>query len=147
MQRAYAAKDSSKLKVTTAVMGFMPLYVSFCSFMLGMVALSRYATDGDVTPDQTFALISRDIMDINRFGYWTVTFMLCGSVAALMSTTDSLLMSVSSAFLNDVLKPYVFIGYSQTFYVRTANITTLLVCIVCVGMVAADLDLSTLVAF
>ncbi|KAA0149876.1 hypothetical protein FNF29_05701 [Cafeteria roenbergensis] len=111
IQRAYAAKNTKQVAATTAIMGFMPLFVSFASLMLGMIGVARYYDSSDAAAqkaaaDGTFALVAGDIMQTGPFGYWVVVMLLCGALAALMSTTDSLLMSMSSSFVNDVIKPF-----------------------------------------
>lgn len=183
IQRVYAAKTSRQVAATTAIMGFMPLYVSFSSLMLGLIAVSRYYDSSDLVAqkaaaDGTFALIAGDIMRTGTFGYWVVVMLLCGALAALMSTTDSLLMSMSSSFVNDIIKPYWYpeksVGCcasalccakeegkagcaccndaattprSADFYVKSGNIVTVIVCAINVGLVALDVDLSTLFDF
>jgi len=158
MQRFYCAPNAKKLRITTSIMSFMPVYISTGSLVFGLIGLSRYGnTLADSKADQVFGLVAKLLMQSGGIGYWTVTFLLCAAVAALMSTTDSLLMALSSQVVSDLVKPYCLKKVDdgapreekqaqEKKLITIAHGISLLVVIIDVLMTLVTVDLSYLVA-
>lgn len=145
MQRAFAARDARRLRTTTGILVWMPPFISTVSLVLGVIAASKYSGTGRIShPDETFSVIATDLMQTSRVGYWTVTIMLCAALAALMSTVDSLLMALASAFVTDVVRGHFLPGRGDAFYLRLSHIIILAVIVVDVGVTSFKPTLTSL---
>jgi SSS family solute:Na+ symporter len=107
IQRIYAAKSGRTLRRSLAFMSVMPLVTTGAVLILGLIAIPLYPGLDATGSDQVLALILRDVMTTGAFGYWTVVVLLAAVVAALMSTADSALLSISSMVVRDLYGPYV----------------------------------------
>lgn len=102
IQRLYASKSVSGLKRSLAVMAFMPLTTTLIALICG--ATGRIVLPGieGVDTDQVLARLCGLIMQDSVIGYWLVVIIIGAALAALMSTADSALLSISSMFTRDI---------------------------------------------
>jgi SSS family solute:Na+ symporter/sodium/pantothenate symporter len=107
IQRIYAARSSRTLRRSLSVMAVLPLFTAMTVIALGIIAIAHYPGLSDSESDQVLALILRDVMATGAFGYWVVVMVLAAIVAALMSTTDSALLSISSMISRDIYGAYI----------------------------------------
>lgn len=122
MHRFYAASSTRQLKIVTIAMSWSPLVVNIVTTTLGLVALARFGPDPGFPADQTFARICADIMTTSLAAKWIVNLMVCAVFAAIMSTTDSLLVSISSTIVADFLQPTFFPNADEATSVRATTI-------------------------
>jgi Na+/proline symporter len=103
IQRVYAAKDGRTLRRSFALMTFMPLTTTLVVYGIGIAAIPRLHGLGHVEADGVLPLL---------LGQWAaegpgtalaavVVFM--GALAAIMSTADSVLLSLGSVVSDDLL--------------------------------------------
>jgi solute:Na+ symporter, SSS family len=112
IQRVYAAKNTQVLKRSLAVMAFLPLTTALVSVMIGLLmAAHRPELDGlagVAIPSETIlTLMCLEVMQASTLGYWLVVLIFSALLAAVMSTADSALLSISSMVTHDL--------YGQTF--------------------------------
>ncbi|MBW2458173.1 MAG: sodium:solute symporter family protein [Deltaproteobacteria bacterium] len=107
IQRIFAAKSGQTLRRSLAFMSVMPLVTTGAVLVLGIIAIPLYPGLDATGSDQVLALVLRDVMTASTFGYWTVVVLLAAVVAALMSTADSALLSISSMVVKDLYGPYL----------------------------------------
>ncbi|CCQ89533.1 Sodium/solute symporter [Nitrospina gracilis 3/211] len=134
LQRIYAAKNSGALKRSLAAMGFMPLLTTVIAVSVGILMAAHYpdidrlflAETGEaVVPSETvLALLCREVMLASALGYWLVVFIFAAILAAVMSTADSALLSISSMITQDLYGQYVRPDATQEHLTRIGKILT-----------------------
>jgi solute:Na+ symporter, SSS family len=114
IQRIYAARNATVLKRSLAVMAFLPLTTALVSVIIGLLMAAHHPelSDGNFAgapiPSETvLTLMCIEIMQASAFGYWLVVLIFSALLAAVMSTADSALLSISSMVTHDL--------YGQTF--------------------------------
>ena len=101
IQRIYAARDAATLKRAFSVMVFLPLVTTGVMFMVGILAIRELSATGDadqVMPTLLTAWSGRSVLL-----YLLCVMVITAVVAAVMSTADSVLLSLSSILAKDVV--------------------------------------------
>ena len=106
IQRLYASKSLRALKRSLSIMAFMPLTTTLIALICGLTAFVVMPGLGRVESDQVLARICAVIMSSSELGYWLVVVVFAAALAALMSTADSALLSISSMFTRAIYQPY-----------------------------------------
>jgi SSS family solute:Na+ symporter/sodium/pantothenate symporter len=107
MQRLFAAKSLRTLRISLAGMAFMPLTTTLLAFLMGYLALSRFPELSTFESDRVTILVLIDMTKDSPITYWLVVLIFAAIVAAIMSTADSALLSISSMFTKDIYKVYI----------------------------------------
>ena len=102
IQRIYAARDAATLKRSLLVMAFMPLPTMIIVVMTGIIALAYLPGLEGSSADQIFGSLLRKVQTSSMFGYGLVLVILSAVLAAMMSTADSALLSLSSMLTKDI---------------------------------------------
>ena len=106
IQRIYAARSNKVLRNGVATMAFLPLTASLIAVLVGVTAAASTAPElaalKDADSDRVFGEICRIVMEKSVFHRWLVVVLLSAVLAALMSTADSVLLSVSSMLTKDI---------------------------------------------
>ena len=103
IQRIFAAKSARSLRTSLSVMGFMPLLTTLPVFLVGILAIRQFQGLGGIESDQVLPDMIRVWAEQSWFLYATAVLVLTGAIAAIMSTADSMLLSLSSIVAKDVL--------------------------------------------
>lgn len=99
VQRIYAARTVRALKRSFLIMLLVPFALGACTLLIGLSgAVLHPGLDGTAS-DAVFGLLLADALADH---YWLVVFVLCGVLAAIMSTSSSVVLSLSSIFTRDV---------------------------------------------
>lgn len=118
IQRVYAARDAKTLKHSLAGMAFLPLTTTIVAVVVGIVMAAHHpgldleTNSGNipntVTPSETvLPLLCLEVMQASEFGYWLVVVIFAALLAAIMSTTDSALLSIGSMVTQDLYGQYI----------------------------------------
>ncbi|MED5454612.1 MAG: hypothetical protein VX961_08795, partial [Verrucomicrobiota bacterium] len=104
IQRIYAARSQKVLRNGVATMAFLPLTASLVAVLVGITALASPELSGlsNEDSDRVFSEVCRIVMDKSVLHRWLVVLLLAAVLAALMSTADSVLLSVSSMLTKDI---------------------------------------------
>ena len=104
IQRIYAARNQRVLRNGVATMAFLPLTASLIAVLVGVTAAAspELANLKDTDSDRVFSEVCRIVMDQSLFHRWLIVVLLAAVLAALMSTADSVLLSVSSMLTKDI---------------------------------------------
>ena len=113
IQRIYAAQSLQVLKRSLALMAFMPLPTMVISLIAGIMALAYIPGLEGASADQIFGRVLREIQSHSALGYGLVVVTLSAVLAAMMSTADSALLSISSMLTKDVCANHLLPGASQ----------------------------------
>lgn len=102
IQRIYAARSRRTLKKSFATMAFMPFFSVLIAIVAGIYALAYIPGLEGAGTDQVLASILRIVQEQSFFGYALVVLIFSAVLAALMSTADSAMLSISSMFTKDI---------------------------------------------
>ncbi|MEM7540921.1 MAG: sodium:solute symporter family protein [Pseudomonadota bacterium] len=122
IQRIYAARSARVLRKSLAVMVFMPLPTMLISLLAGIMALAYLPGLQGASADQIFGRVLREIQVHSTFGYGLVVLTMAAVLAAMMSTADSALLSISSIFTKDLYKPLKGNAVSEAKLTRIGKI-------------------------
>jgi len=114
IQRIFAARSSRILKRSLAVMAITPLTTSLVAVIIGVLMAAHVpgldhptAGGGAIVPSETvLPLLCLKVMQASETGYWLVVVIFAALIAAVMSTADSALLSISSMITKDLYAPY-----------------------------------------
>ncbi|MEE3052136.1 MAG: sodium:solute symporter family protein [Planctomycetota bacterium] len=109
IQRLYAARSPAVLRRSLQVMAFLPLTATLVAVFIGITALANFPEPGvpvfeGEEADRVLAVVFRSIQEQSVVGYWLVVVLFAAVLAALMSTADSALLSISSMFSGDLYR-------------------------------------------
>ena len=113
IQRIYAAKSSNVLKKSLMVMAFLPLTTTLVAVVVGIVGASQHPGLQNQEADRILTILCRQIQGESTFGYWLVVVLFAAVLAAIMSTADSVLLSISSMLSKDIYGGFVRPGASD----------------------------------
>ena len=105
IQRIYAARSSRSLRLSLSVMAFLPLTTALVALVVGIMG-SAHVPDIE-RADTILTVVCRRIQEGSVFGRWLVVVLFSAILAAIMSTADSVLLSISSMFTKDIYGRYV----------------------------------------
>jgi len=103
IQRIYAARSAPVLRRALALMAFMPLLTVLITMLVGVAAISHLEQLGGVAADEVMPRILRQLIDRNPAMIPLAVLVLVGALAAITSTADSVLLSLSSLVAADLL--------------------------------------------
>ena len=92
------------LRRSLQVMAFLPLTASLIAVFIGITALANFPGLKGVEADRVLSVVFRDIQSQGSVGYWLVVVLFSAVLAAIMSTADSALLSISSMFSGDLYR-------------------------------------------
>ena len=113
IQRIYAAKSSRAMNRSLATMAFLPFTTALIAVIAGIYALAYIPGLEGAATDQVLARLLRIIQENSLLGYAVVVLIFSAVLAALMSTADSAMLSISSMFTKDIYGVHVNPGASE----------------------------------
>jgi len=103
IQRIYAARRLRDLKRALAVMAFLPHVAITTVVAIGVVGISLFpGLEGEAADEITFRVLAY-LVEAEPLAYVPVLIVMMAVVAAIMSTADSCLLSLSSVLTKDVV--------------------------------------------
>jgi solute:Na+ symporter, SSS family len=107
VQRIYAAKDLRSLKTGFAVLAISPWSASLFGVFIGTVGVAVLAdTNGKAaSPNNATAAIIGEMLNLGGFALFTGVILVVSSLAAIMSTADSLMIAISQLITVEVVRP------------------------------------------
>jgi Na+/proline symporter len=99
IQRIYAARSETALKRGLTAMLVVPFALGACTLLIGLSGAVLHPGLDDKQSDAVFSMLLADALEGH---YWLVVFVLCGVLAAIMSTASSVVLSLSSIFTRDI---------------------------------------------
>jgi SSS family solute:Na+ symporter len=95
--------------------------------------------------DQVFGRVLREIQNHSSLGYGLVVITLSAVLAAMMSTADSALLSISSMLTKDICATYTMRGASEAQLTRVGKIFSWSIIVVLIALAVLLREKSTLV--
>jgi len=103
IQRVYAAKSGRVLRRSMALMTFMPLTTTLVVTLIGLAAIARLQGLGEVEADRVMPLLLGEWAAEGPGAAAAALLVFLGALAAIMSTADSVLLSLGSLVAEDIL--------------------------------------------
>jgi SSS family solute:Na+ symporter/sodium/pantothenate symporter len=103
IQRIYAARTGATLRRSLALMSFMPLATTLVVTLIGLAAIPRFAGLGTVESDAVMPLLLGEWAAGGSVQAGLAVLVFVGALAAIMSTADSVLLSLGSLIAEDLL--------------------------------------------
>jgi len=116
IQRIYAARNESALKTSLSLMLVVPYMIGGCTLLLGLAAAVTHPGLSGVESDRVFSLLLNELI---KNHYWLVIFVLCGVLAAIMSTASSVILTLASMFTRDI---YEVIWHRETEHAASTSV-------------------------
>ena len=124
IQRLYASRSLRVLKRSLALMAFMPFITTLIVLICGLTAIVVLPGLEKGETDQVLARLCALIMNQSVLGYWLIVVVFAAILAALMSTADSALLSISSMIIRDIYQPYFRPRSSETELTRVGKVSS-----------------------
>lgn len=107
IQRIFAARSTRSLRRALSVMAFLPFLTTLPVFFVGILALPRLAGLEGVAADQVLPALVRGWASESAWMFGLAVVTVVGVVAAIMSTADSVLLTLSSMVAKDFAAPWM----------------------------------------
>jgi len=104
IQRVYAARSGQALRRALALMTFMPLTTTWVVTLIGLAAIPRFEALGEVAADRVMPLLLGSWAEAGLASALGATVVFLGALAAIMSTADSVLLSLGSLAAKDLVR-------------------------------------------
>lgn len=114
IQRLYAARSVTAVKRSLSLMAFMPLTTTLVALLCGVTGAVVLPELAGSEVDQVLPRLCAMVMAQSEFGYWLIVVVFAAALAALMSTADSALLSISSMFTKDIYHAHLRPRCSET---------------------------------
>ncbi|MFT5090842.1 MAG: SSS family solute:Na+ symporter [Candidatus Latescibacterota bacterium] len=134
IQRLYASRSLAVLKRSLMWMSFMPLTTTLIAMVCGLTAIVALPGLEKGETDQVLARVLALIMAQSEMGYWLVVVIFAAALAALMSTADSALLSISSMFTRDIYQPYMKPDSSEEHMTMVGKVFSWVAVVILVGV-------------
>jgi Na+/proline symporter len=103
IQRIYSARSGVTLRRSFALMTFMPLTTTLVVTLIGLAAIARFEGLGTVEADRVMPLLLASWAEAGVAATVAAIVVFLGALAAIMSTADSVLLSLGAMVSQDVL--------------------------------------------
>lgn len=113
IQRIYAAKSERVLKKSLSRMAWMPFITSGMVFIIGLIGIKAFPGLEKAESEKLIGMVANVIASKSVFNYWMMMILYTGIVGAIMSTTDSVILSLSSLISNDIYGRFIKPGASE----------------------------------
>lgn len=120
VQRIYAARDAATLKRALGVLVFLPFVTTGIMFLVGILAIRELPAFGDA--DQVMPALLTAWSERSVLLLVLCVVVVTAVVAAVMSTADSVLLSLSSILAKDVAGATVLKGASEERLTRAGKL-------------------------
>ena len=145
IQRIYAARSMAVLNRSIAWMAFMPFIAVVLLYAAGVMGLAHVEGLSGPDSDQVLGRMMQEVQLASLFGYWLVVILICAVFAAMMSTADSALLSISSMVSKDIYGVLVRPDATEGQLTRFGKLCSWILLGLLVGMAIAMREQATLI--
>lgn len=139
IQRVYAARDGLTLRRSMALMSFMPLVTTLVVTLIGLAAIPRLAGLGALEADGVMPRLLGLWAEVGPMETALAALVFLGALAAIMSTADSVLLSLGSMVAEDWLeRPR---GQARTTQLGKRVAAGVIIAMAALALVARDVTL------
>jgi Na+/proline symporter len=131
IQRIYAAKSEAALKTSYAWMLIVPFVIGSCTLVIGVSGIKLFPGLEGLESDAVFSLLLSRMLSEH---YTLVVFILCGLLAAIMSTASSVVLTLASVFTKDIYVPLTGTSPDDAKLARIGRTFTVLILLLVVAL-------------
>ena len=113
IQRIYAARSEKILRQGLAFMAFAPLFTALIAVIVGIYAIAYVPGLEGTASDQALTRVLSIVQKNSYLGYWLTVVLYAAVLAAMMSTADSALLSISSMLSKDIYSRFVNVNATE----------------------------------
>ncbi|MBM62513.1 MAG: sodium:pantothenate symporter [Acidobacteria bacterium] len=121
IQRIFAASNASALKKSFSVMVFLPLVTTGVVFLIGVISIAQFSETGPIEPEEVLPILLTEWSGNSPVLYGLSLLVIVAVASAIMSTADSVLLSLSSILAKDVLATTILQGATETHLTRVGK--------------------------
>lgn len=125
IQRIYAARSARALTRGVAAMACMPLVTMVPLFLIGIISLRELSALEGIAADQVMPLLLARWAGSSAWLYAASLAVMLAVVAAIMSTADSVLLTLSSIIAKDFMGKTVLKGAPDARLTRAGKVSSL----------------------
>jgi len=103
IQRIYAARNLKSIRTALGVLALAPLIVFPTAVFIGAAGSALFPQLDRMTADSVTFLVVRYLVESNSLAYYPALLVMVAIIAAIMSTADSCLLSLSSIVTKDIV--------------------------------------------
>jgi len=151
IQRSMASKDQGSQKMAHTIALVMPFLIQTPLAIVGLIGRVKFP---DVNRNSVFAEVINDIINHDTLGYVLGSVTMAASLAAIMSTADSVMIVTSQIITTEIVTPVMemFGLFKQKkpapYEVKIVGvIITVLIAAICIPIANSDADLSQMIQF
>ncbi len=127
LARYMSIRSVSEIKVAQKIAGVWAILAYSGAVLMGLVALAYFGPDSFADPEKMMPALAMEI-----FPAWLAGILICGALAAMMSTADSQLLVTTSSISEDVYHQTFNPEISQKRLLLISRVITLLIGIVAI---------------
>jgi len=124
IQRIYAARDERTLKRSFTAMLLVPFLIGGCTLLIGLSGLVLFPDLDTQESDRVFGYLLSALTNEHEL---LVIFVLCGLLAAIMSTASSVVLTLSSIFTRDIYQTALRPAATPSELTRVGRLFTLVI--------------------
>jgi len=122
IQRIYAAKTVKVLKKSLGAMVFMPLITVLILFLLGIISIPHFVEASEASQDTVLPQMLQVWGQESLLAFILMIIVVLGLLAAIMSSADSILLSLSSIISKDILGKSILKNSSDQQLAKTGKL-------------------------
>jgi len=148
IQRSMASKDQGSQRTAHTIALVMPFFIQT---PLAIVGLIGRVTHPEVSRNSIFAEVINDIINYDDLGYVLGSITMAASLAAIMSTADSVMIVTSQIITTEIVTPVMEMcrgKKSEQNEVKIVGVViTFLIAAICIPIANSEADLSQMIQF
>jgi len=151
IQRSMASNDQTSQKLAHMLAIIMPFLIQTPLALVGLIGAHTHPEISSTDKNTIFAEVINDIINYDSIGYVLGSVTMAASLAAIMSTADSV-MIVTSQIINTeivcpVLEKFRGIKTEQNQVKMIGVVVTVLIAVICIPIANSEADLSQMIQF
>lgn len=107
IQRIYAAESEKTLKKSLKRMTWLPYFTSGAVFLIGLLAIKAFPGLDKSGSEELVGMVANVIANQSTFNYIMMMVLYTGIVGAIMSTSDSVILALSSLLSNNIYGKFI----------------------------------------
>ncbi|WP_235792131.1 sodium:solute symporter family protein [Virgibacillus salidurans] len=107
IQRIFAAKSVNTLKKSFIGMAWMPFFTTGLVFLIGIIGINAVPGLGTMESENLVGIMANMLASQHLIFYWAMIILFGGIVAAIISTADSIVLSMSSIVSRDIYGRFI----------------------------------------
>ncbi|WP_085524342.1 sodium:solute symporter family protein [Tuberibacillus sp. Marseille-P3662] len=107
VQRIFSAKSEKTLKRSFGRMAWMPFLTAGVVFIVGIIGIAAFPDLTDGESEQLVGKMASAVANQNAFFYWAMVLLFGGVIAAIVSTADSVLLTLTAIVSKDIYGRYI----------------------------------------